>query len=247
MSRAATSEAKNQLNTTNKVAGQNQANAQSSFNTLQPAANSLVNSTGYDPATLGAITNASMGASNAAFGTAADQIQRNAAQTHNPAGVAGQLDALAQQKGIAGGTAAGNVQIANAQEKDTQRQQGLSLLNSLYGTSLGNSTAMYGQAAPVINAQTNASPGWAQTTGQLLTAIGSVGKGCWVAAEFYGWYTPSWFAVRNWIFSTWYMTPFAAFYARFGERWASLVRRNATVRNVTRKLFAWFLRKALGH
>lgn len=140
------------------------ANAGQLYNTLVPQANELINSKGYDPATLGAITNAGMGATNAAFNNAQSQVARNTARTKNQASDAGQQDVLARERGIAGGQEAGNIQMANADFANQQRTQGLNLLQGMYGINTG-------QQIPAVNAQTNASPGWAQTTAGLLTAL----------------------------------------------------------------------------
>lgn len=161
MPRAAAKEAE-------QAAGTASGNAAQAFGPLNQGANNLVNSQGYDPNTLAAITNAGIGGVNSAFGSAAGQVNRNAARTKNTAGVGGQLDALAMDKGRAGGAEAGDIAIQNANFKNQQRTQGLNLLNSEYGVSSG-------QQAPLISAQTDASPGWAQT---LTGVIGAVrGKG----------------------------------------------------------------------
>jgi hypothetical protein len=118
-----------------------------------------------------------MGGVNSAFGSAAGQINRQAARTGNNAGTAGQLDTLAQQKGIAGGEAAGGVQIQNANYANQQRMSGLNLLNSLYGTNVGAQTANEGIQTGDISAQTQAGPGWVQNlTGILGAASGLVPK-----------------------------------------------------------------------
>jgi hypothetical protein len=157
--------AANEAQAAQKTAGNNAA---TSFGPLNAGANELVNSQGFDPTTLAAITNAGMGGVNANFGSAAGQVQRTAARSKNPAAVAENLDTLAQDKGIAGGQEAGNIQIANEQFKNQQRTQGLNLLNSMYGTSTN-------AQAPLINAQTNASPGWVQSLTGVLGAINGAG------------------------------------------------------------------------
>lgn len=149
MPRAAAGEAKNAYGTAS-------ANANSLFGQLVPQAQSLINSKGYDPATMGAITNSGMGGVNAAFGNAGAQIGRNAARTKNAAGTADQMESLAQQRGIAGGKEAGDIQIQNADFQNQQRMAGLNLMAGMYGSNLGTEV-------PAVNAQTAASPGWAQT------------------------------------------------------------------------------------
>lgn len=166
MARAAAKEASNIYNTSS-------GNANNLFGQLQGQANSLVNSQGFDPATMAAITNAGMGGVNAAAGDAANQIKRNAAVTKNTAGIGGQLDTLAMNKGLAGGQEAGNIQMANYGEKQRQRDLGLNLLSSMYGANMG-------QEVPAVNAQTAASPGWAQTlfgSGGVLGGIGGLMTG----------------------------------------------------------------------
>lgn len=143
------------------------SNAAGLFGPLQSNATDLVNSKGHDPATLGAITNAGMGGVNAAFGSAAGQVNRNAAKTGNSAGKAGQLDTLAQDKGIAGGQEAGDIQIQNANFANQQRTQGLNMLNSLYGTNVGSQSAN-------LNSQIVASPGWTSAFHDVTSGIGSL-------------------------------------------------------------------------
>jgi hypothetical protein len=161
MPRAAANEAKQAQST----AG---ANAASSFGPLNAGAQDMTQSQGFDPTTMAAITNAGMGGVNSAFGGAAGQVGRTAARTKNGAAAGGQLDALARDKGIAGGQEAGNVNIANAQFKNQQRTQGLNMLNSMYGTSTGAQTGD-------IKAQTEASPGWMQSLTGVLGAVNGAG------------------------------------------------------------------------
>jgi hypothetical protein len=174
MPRSAANEAKQAQSTAGGNAAGYGANAAGIFGPLTSAAQTLTSSQGYDPTTLSAITNAGMGATNAAFSGAAGQIKRNAATTGATAGVAPSLDALAREKGLAGGQEAGGIQIANEQFKNQQRTQGLNLLNSLYNTNVGAQTANEGVQTGDINAQTNASPGWAQTLGTVLSGVGSL-------------------------------------------------------------------------
>jgi hypothetical protein len=178
MSRSATNEAKTAQSTAGTNAAQYGANAAQELGPLNSQATSLINSQGYDPTTLSAITNAGMGGVNAAFGGAAGQVNRQAARTGNTAGTAGQLDTLAQNKGIAGGQEAGNIEIGNAQFANQQRMQGLNLLGSLYGMNTSAQTANEGIQTGDINAQTQAGPGWMQNLTGILGAVGGIaGKG----------------------------------------------------------------------
>jgi hypothetical protein len=183
MSRSATNEAKTAQSTAGTNAAQYGANAAGQLGTLTGQAGSLINSQGFDPTTLSAITNAGMGGVNAAFGGAAGQINRQAARTGSTAGTAGQLDTLAQNKGIAGGQEAGNIQIQNADYANQQRMAGLNLLGSLYNTNVGAQTANEGIQTGDINAQTAAGPGWMQNLTGILGGIGQLGQGVGNAAR----------------------------------------------------------------
>jgi hypothetical protein len=208
MSRSATNEAKTAQSTAGTNAAQYGANAAGELGSLNTQAQSLINSQGYDPTTLSAITNAGMGGVNAAFGGAAGQINRQAGRTGNTAGTAGQLDTLAMNKGIAGGQEAGNIDIQNANFANQQRMAGLNLLGSLYGTNVGAQTANEGVETGDINAQTQASPGWMQNLTGILGAVSEgagaaigAAKGCWIAAKLWGWFDPRTVLVREWLYS----------------------------------------------
>ena len=182
MSRSATNEAKTAQSTAGTNASQYGANAAAELGPLNSQANSLIKSQGYDPTTLSAITNAGIGGVNANFGGAAGQINRQAARTGATAGTAGQLDTLAQNKGIAGGEEAGKIQMANADFANQQRMSGLNLLGSLYGMNTGAQTANEGIQTGDINAQNAAGPGWMQNLTGILGAV-SQGVGSYAGAK----------------------------------------------------------------
>ena len=228
MPRAAANEAQQAQGTASANAAQYGQQAQGELGPLNTQAQSLINSQGYDPATLGAITNAGMGGVNSAFGSAAGQVNRNAARSGNEAGTAGQLDTLAQQKGNAGGQEAGNIQIQNANFQNQQRMAGLNVLNSLYGTNTNAQLGQQGNQTSNINAQTTASPGWAQTLGGVLSAVGGTTAAavtkCWIAARLYGgWDDPRVSDIRHYLFVEWPSRSIVGrivsrIYLRFGER-----------------------------
>jgi len=183
-----------------------------------------------------------------------DQSRQNLAEALGQSGQqgsgisAGPLANLEQQQGVASGNATLQALL-----------QGLNLgfqgSNSLQGqqaifdpSALANSGANAGQT--VIQA-----PGGfgQQLLGGLVAAGGQVGAayagkpGCWVAAELYGgWFSPETCAIRNWIWSTWWMKPFAWFYMKFGQQWAEAIKRNASLRSATKQLFDFFLEQAHG-
>jgi len=92
-----------------------------------------------------------------------------------------------------------------------------------------------------------------QLLGGLIAGGAQVGAafagkpGCWVAAELYGgWFAHETCAIRNWIWATWWMRPFAWFYMRFGQRWARAIKEHLWLRKPTKVLFDFFLRLADG-
>ncbi len=123
--------------------------------------------------------------------------------------------------------------------------------------STGSAPSSFGSIAGGINSLANAVGGIAsiQTGGTARnpTTIGTGVSGaigdifsCWVAAEFYGWYTPEWFAARNWIAEDWHglgADLFRKVYLRHGRRIARWVRSNRIVREALRPVFAWAVRK----
>lgn len=231
MPRAAANEAKQAQQTAAANASQYGQRAGGELGTLGPEAQSLINSKGYDPATLAAITNAGMGGVNAAFGSAGADINRTTARTGNQANTAGAQDALAMNKGVAGGQEAGQIQIQNADFQNQQRMAGLNLLNSLYNTNVQGQQGMTTAQTGDINAQTNASPGWVQSLTGVLNGVGGLinpvtipGTGkCWIAAKvFGGWDDLRTKLVRHWIFDVWAKESIVGLivsklYARFGE------------------------------
>jgi len=173
MARGQKQAADTQLGKTNTAAAGYGTTAGGELGQLNPQVTSLINSKGYDPATLAAITNAGMGASNAAFTGAAGQINRNAARTKNPAGIAGQLDTLAMGKGIAGGKEAGDIQIQNADFANQQRMAGLNMLQGLYGTNVGASNQLYGMGPGTLQARA-AGPSGAQDFASIIKGVGGI-------------------------------------------------------------------------
>jgi len=66
---------------------------------------------------------------------------------------------------------------------------------------------------------------------------------CWVAAEFFGWFTPAWFATRDWIMEQWQgeeAEAFRSFYLRHGPSLARALRDNAALRAEWRPVFERF-------
>lgn len=153
MARGQAAAANNQLKLTNSAGEQYQNNASSLLPGLEGDAEALTKSTGYDPETMSAITGAGMGATNAAFGSAAGQVNRTAAKTGNTASTAPALDQLARNKGQAQGQEAGDIQIQNANYANSQRMAGLNMLNNIYGTNVSASNQAYGYGPSTLQAR----------------------------------------------------------------------------------------------
>lgn len=85
-----------------------------------------------------------------------------------------------------------------------------------------------------------------ESQANAASSIASMAAMCWVAAEYYGWYTPEWFAARRWIVEGW-RGPlgdiFRRLYRRHGRRVAGWVRHNRLVRAALRPIFAWTLKR----
>jgi len=247
MSRGAAGAAQKSLTTTNAIGSDEQKRANALQDKTTPGYTSLMN-TGYlDPAEAGAATTSEMGAATAPFGSAKFDANNTAAATRNASDLTANQDQLALEEGhVAGDTAAGL-----QREKMANQQAGMYGLNQQSSQDQSAAQSMYGLAPETVNAWSNA-----QMRNPMLNTLntviaaggqaagGAMAKGCWVAAEFYGWYTPEWRAIRNFIYNTWWMKPFAKFYTKFGERWAKIIRQHNPLRDFTQILFAWFLKKA---
>lgn len=176
MARGQAGKADTQLGRTNTAAAGYGKLAAGVGSQLTGEANKLIASEGWDPATLGAITNAGMGGVNAAFGAAGDEAARRIATSGNPAGVGALEDKLARDKGIAAGQEAGDIQIQNARFREQQRQQGRDILSGLYGTDVGAETSLYAMGPATLQARA-AGGGWAQGFHDVMTGIGGYLQG----------------------------------------------------------------------
>jgi hypothetical protein len=170
MARGQAGKADKQLGITNTAAAGYGNLASGIGSQLTGEAGKLINSTGFDPATLAAITNAGMGGVNAAFGSAADQVARTAATSKNPAAVGALEDAFARDKGVAAGKEAGDIQIQNAMFKAEQQKQGRDILSNLYGTDVGAQTGLYGMGPSTLGARA-AGGGWTQGFKDVMGAL----------------------------------------------------------------------------
>lgn len=85
-----------------------------------------------------------------------------------------------------------------------------------------------------------------QSIGSWAGPGGALGGMCWVAAVYFGWHTPQWYAARNWLMRDWqsWIAPyFRHVYMRYGPAVARLAQRNRLVRAALKPLFEWAARK----
>lgn len=78
--------------------------------------------------------------------------------------------------------------------------------------------------------------------GGIVSGVGGALMGCYVAAEFYGWFTPNWWDARNWIVEGWQgdeAEEFREVYLREGEDLAKRVREDDGYRERLRPMFEW--------
>lgn len=244
----------------NANANTNQTEAQNSFNAANSGFQNLYNNPGYDAATKSAITNATEGGIGAASGAAQQLAANRAARTRNSAGLASSEDELARQRMQTSATVGAQNQITEADAARADKLKSLQGMAGLYGQATGaglgytdasnRTLSTLNDSANQKNAFNNAfqtAAGTSLGTFGFSTPMGggTGSSGCWVAAELFGWNSPEFFAIRNWIFSTDYMKPFAAFYLHFGERWADWIKSHKVSRKITRLLFDAFLKKAV--
>jgi hypothetical protein len=145
-----------QLGLANQVGGQFGKNAQQMYGVLSPEVSSLINSPGFDPATLSAITNVTEGAAAAPFDTASTEANNQVARTRNTAGIAESQDKLAQEKSQAVSNAGNQVTMENQGQKNLQQQLGLNLGSSLYGENAQGQLGALGAGTGALNAGTGA-------------------------------------------------------------------------------------------
>ncbi len=125
---------------------------------------------------------------------------------------------------------------------------GLRLTGAPFSSS-GALDVLQQQSLARINAKAQSGGGFLDTisgvssvasgTGGFLEGIAAV---CWVAAEYFGWYTPDWHAARRWIVEGWRgpeADHFRYLYFKNGPIWAEMVRVNPNLKEALRPLFVW--------
>jgi hypothetical protein len=164
-------EAKAQLNETNAVARQRNAQAQEMRGGLLQDYQSMMNE-GYTPQQKAAMTTSGMEASAAPFDTAALQGENEAARTRNTAGTAALQSQLARDKGKALGTEAQMLEGGFANQEQANRQAGVQGKMGMYGLDTGAMESMYGLGPGTLDVM-NKPPWWSPLA---VAAIGAGGK-----------------------------------------------------------------------
>lgn len=247
-------ESAQQMATNNQVAQQQLALQQQEVSQYNSYIQQLISGGGYLPGVKSALTS---------------QAIQSVPQQYNQ--IAQQLATSAGSRGISGGGSqpgSGLLTQGLGQLYSAEEQQKSNLLNQI--TAQGQQNIAQGEGGVLniaglgtqggtsaLQSATSAANSANQQSGLLGTIIGgglgvlgsALGKGgalagCWIAGELYGWYSPEMLVIRDWIFGTWYMKPFAWLYLKFGERWAEWIKQNSVLRKATKLLFDRFLRIA---
>ena len=80
------------------------------------------------------------------------------------------------------------------------------------------------------------------STGTISSGKSSGGGVCWCAAVYFDWFTPEWYAARNWILTDWrgpLASLFRRIYIRHGERMAGWLRRSKVLKVTAKPFFRW--------
>ena len=156
-------------------------------------------------------------------------------------------------------------QLGNlGQDRKLQAGQALGGLLGTQGNLLGTGAGLLGSQFDLSNMMRQEDPSrqvfntlMGMAGGNVQTGTGgssrqrSVNVGimsCWVAAEFFGWFTPSWWAARNWIMEGWQgdeADSFRDLYLQHGPEMAAQVRQDPSYADKLRPLFEWARR--MGH
>lgn len=247
---------------------ENQAltNSNAIFNALMPQYEAeATNPSGYGASGIAAMDTAAQQSTGGSTAGAVGKLNQMAARTRNKGGFQIAGDEAARQGARQNSQEAVQVQSANEQLKQQQKQAGLVGEAGLYGENLstilgalGAENSSLGQQTGANNSEVNAgNSGWLQNTMGLLGSLGSLGSGvgaaakgiCWIAAELYGgWNDPRVSIVREWLLGDFSRSILGrvvvALYRRFGERVARMMRRSVWLRSTMRRLFDAALRKA---
>lgn len=185
MARDVKNQAKNQLQTTNKIGSGFNKQAGNLYSSLEPQLQAeATNPQGFGTADLNAMRTGARQAVGGSTAGITGQANLNAARTRNTAGYNAALDEGARTGAQQNSQDELGIEAANAQLKQQQQQQALSSLGGLYGTGVSAGESYYGMAPSTINAETNAgNSGWLQNTEGIISSLGQLGGGVGGAAK----------------------------------------------------------------
>lgn len=167
MSTSQSKESKAQLGLSNSYGAEANANQGQLFNSLDPMLTAeATNPQGYSTSDLNAMTGASNDALGGAVSGAVGQGNLEAARTRNGGGYSAALDQAVRDAGKTASTNAQNVQIGNANLKNTQQQAGMEGLQGLYGTNTSELNSMLGLGPSTLSA--------GKQPGAFQTALGDI-------------------------------------------------------------------------
>jgi len=159
-----------QLALTNQQASNAGSTASGIYSGLYPQLSAeATNPQGYSPADMNAMTTASQQALGGATAGITGQANLEAARTHNSGSYGSVLDRAAQTAGQTQSQNDLGIQQANANLKQQQQQAGLSALQGLYGTNMGQQTSLLGLGPGTLGARA-AGGSWAQNTLQPIAS-----------------------------------------------------------------------------
>jgi hypothetical protein len=226
--------------------------------------NELTNPQGFGQSTVNQMITQGGQATAGATGAAKEAALLNASRTGNTAAVPGVIDNTTRSAMQQQSNNVLNTNLANANLKQQQQQEGVSGLESMYGTDVSAALQSLGLSNQAIGEWTSADKLGAEewqdleqdanqiaeegaTHGAVSPTPSGGAVGCWIAAAAFGEDLSTGKKtnlVRDWLWREWikhwYAKPVLALYSRFGER---LAKSRFIVRLLT-PLFEMALREA---
>lgn len=170
MAKGQAGKADKQLALTNNQAATAGGTASNIYSGLEPQLSAeATNPQGYSPTDLNAMTTASQQAMGGSTAGITGQGNLQVARTRNSGGYGNELDQAARSAQQTQSQNDLGIQQANANLKQQQQQSGLSALQGLYGTNVGQQTSLLGLGPGTLGARA-AGGSWAQNTFAPVTA-----------------------------------------------------------------------------
>jgi hypothetical protein len=166
----------NQLNTTNTAAANDQSTANSLYGQVQPILQAeATNPQGFSATDLNNMTTASNQTLGGGQAAAVGQAGLAANRTGNTGATSAVIDQAQRNSDQQQSANNLGIQNANAALKQTQQQEGIGGLSSLYGSNMGQESSLYGLGPGTLEA--GKQPGWFQQLTGGLSALGQLGSG----------------------------------------------------------------------